>query len=172
MGSLEISHDILLKGSDLESCCKRVEHFFDRTTLIRYDEIFVSESESINGSGRDFSQRLQDGLAANRQVVGELLGNLQDEGFETVADLQDLEKGYLSKILHTIAHLQDGFIGVDSRFYNFEEDSHTVSRDLRQKILANPDNYWILRVIGRISSEDDDLYHALRTFEWKGKESD
>ena len=112
------------------------------------------------------------GLLANYQVTGELLKSLRDEGFETLADLQGLEKGYLSKILHTVAHLQDGFIGVDSRFYNLEEDSHNVSRDLRQKILAAPSSYWILRVIGRIASASEDPFDALRTFEWKGKGED
>lgn len=172
MGNLEISHDILLAGSNFESCSKRVNHFFDRTILIRYDEVLVLENESISGAEKEFRTRLQEGLAANRQVVGELLENLKDEGFVTLEDIQDLEKGYLSKILHTIAHLHDGFIGIDSRLYNLEEDSHGISPDLQQQIAAAPDNYWILKVKGLIASAGEDSLDALRTFEWKGKIND
>jgi hypothetical protein len=149
-----------------------VNHFFDRTILIRYDEVLVLENESISGAEKEFRTRLQEGLAANRQVVGELLENLKDEGFVTLEDIQDLEKGYLSKILHTIAHLHDGFIGIDSRLYNLEEDSHGISPDLQQQIAAAPDNYWILKVKGLIASAGEDSLDALRTFEWKGKISD
>jgi len=172
MENLEISHDVLLAGSDFASCRRQVDRFFARTMLIRYDEVLVLENESINGTGKEFPVRLQEGLAANRQATGELLKNLKDEGFETLEDLQGLEKGYVSKIFHTIAHLLDGFIGIDSRFYNLEEDSHGISRDLQQKILAAPQNYWILRVKGRIASAGEEPFQALRTFEWKGKGND
>ena len=173
MGNLEISHDILLAGADFESCRKRVERFFDRTMLIRYDEVLVLENESIGGTGKEFSTRLQEGLAANHQAIGELLENLKDEGFTTLEDLQGVEKGYVSKIFHTIAHLLDGFIGIDSRFYNLVEDSHDISRDLQQNILAAPQNYWIIKVKGRIASaKSENPFHVLRTFEWKGKSND
>ena len=172
MGNLEISHNILLAGSDFESCSKRVSRFFDRTMLIRYDKVIVLERESINGAENEFRTRLQEGLAANREVVGELLESLKDEGVVTLEGLQGLEKGYLSKILHTIAHLQDGFIGIDSCLYNLEEDSHGISPDLQQQIAAAPDNYWILKVKGIIASVGDDSLDALRTFEWKGKTDD
>jgi len=146
MGNLEISHDILLAGADFESCRKRVERFFDRTMLIRYDEVLVLENESIGGTEKEFSTRLH---------------------------LQGVEKGYVSKVFHTIAHLLDGFIGIDSRFYNLEEDSHDISRDLQQNILAVPHNYWIIKVKGRIASaKSEDPFHVLRTFEWKGKSND
>ena len=102
----------------------------------------------------------------------ELLESLKDEGVVTLEGLQGLEKGYLSKILHTIAHLQDGFIGIDSCLYNLEEDSHGISPDLQQQIAAAPDNYWILKVKGIIASVGDDSLDALRTFEWKGKTDD
>jgi len=151
MGNLEISHDVLLGG---------------------YDEVLVLENESINGSENEFRTRLQEGLASNQQAIGELLENLKEEGFVTLEDLRALEKGYVSKIFHTIAHLLDGFIGIDSRFYNLEEDSHGISRDLQQKILSAPQNYWVLRVKGRIASAGEEPFHALRTFEWKGKSND
>ena len=60
MENLEISHDILLAGSDFESCRKRAKHFFDRTMLIRYDEVLILENESVNGDDKEFSTRLQE----------------------------------------------------------------------------------------------------------------
>jgi hypothetical protein len=172
MGNLEISHDILIAGSDFESCQQQVKHFFKRTMLIRYDQVLVIENESINGTEKNFQVRIEAGLQANRKVLGEFLASLKGEGFFSLDDLQGLEKGYLSKILHTIAHLQDGFIGIDSRFYNLEEDSHTVTRHLQQKLQATPHTYWILRVKGRIASKGEDPFDALRTFEGRGRAHD
>jgi len=172
MESLEMFHDILVAGPDFEFCRKRVKRFFDRTPLVRYDEVLIPENESVNGEEKEFSSRLQEGLAANKKIIGELLVNLKAEGFVTLADLQDLEKGYVSKIFHTIAHLLDGFIGIDSRFYNLEEDSHGISRDLGRKIHISPHNFWMVRVRGRIAPAGEDPFDALRTFEWKGMDND
>ena len=169
MADLEIPHDILVAGTSFQTCRQRVHRFFDRTTLIHYDEILVVEPESVSSADRRFRERMAAGIAANRNVLGELLANLQEEGFTTLEDLQSLEKGYLSKILHTVAHILDGFIGIDSRFYNLEEDSHTVSRDLLNKILADPGSHWILSVKGRIASGAADPFDALRTFEGRPK---
>jgi len=172
MKDLEISHDILLAGPDFDTCRRRVERFFEKTMLIRYDRVRVQVSESFNGVDEEFLPRMYEALAANHQVLTELLENLKEEGFVTLEDLRDLEKGYISKVFHNIAHLLDGFIGIDSRFYNLEEDSHGISRDLQRKIYGAPGNYWIIRVMGRISTAGEDPLDALRTFEWKGKDSE
>ena len=173
MKDLEISHDVLLAGSDFESCRKRVERFFDRTMLIRYDRVLVLEEESLSGAEEEqFFLRIHEGIAANHDFLMELLKNLKDEGFVTLDDIQDLEKGYISKIFHTIAHLLDGFVGIDSRFYNLEEDSHGISRDMQQKIYGAPENYWIIRVKGSFTPAGEDPLDVLRTFEWKGKDND
>jgi hypothetical protein len=172
MRSLEILHDILVAGSDFASCSQRVNRFFDRTMLIRYDRILIIENESISGTDGSFKKRIGAGLAANQKILAGFLADLKEEGFASLDDLPSLEKGYLSKILHTIAHLQDGFIGVDSRFYNLEEDSHGISRNLQQKIAMAPGNYWLLMVKGRIASADADPLDALRTFEGRGSEND
>jgi hypothetical protein len=124
----------------------------------------------VNGGDSRCRDRLAAGLAANRAVLAELLTNLQEEGFRSLHDLVGLEKGYLSKVLHTVAHLQDGFIGIDSRFYNLEEDSHGISRDLQRKIATEPNRYWILRVKGGIGASGEDPLDALRTFETRGGE--
>jgi len=138
--------------------------------LIHYDEVLVREEESVNGTEKNFRVRLREGLQANREVLGKFLADLKDEGFSALDDLQAMEKGYLSKILHLIAHLQDGFIGIDSRFYNLAEDSHGVSKSLQQKIDAAPQKYWILKVTGRIASGAEDPLDALRTFEGRRKQ--
>ncbi len=169
MGNLEISHDILMAGPDFESCRQDVRRFFARSMLIRYDEVLVLEDESFNGTDKHFRNRIREGLQANREVLLKFLADLKEEGFISLDDLQDMEKGYLSKILHLIAHLQDGFIGIDSRFYNLAEDSHRVSGDLQGKIDATPHSYWILRVTGRITSAAADSLDALRTFEGRGE---
>jgi len=167
MGTLEISHDILVAGPDFAACRQQVNHFFARTLLVRYDDVQVLKDASINGLNENFWPAIDAGLAANKNVLGDFLESLKQEGFASLDDLQSLEKGYLSKTLHTIAHLLDGFIGIDSRFYNLEEDSHTVSRQMQQKIAAAPGHYWIVRVKGRIVSSGEDPLDALRTFEEK-----
>jgi len=170
MGKLEIAHSILIKGPDFETCSQQVRGFFDKTTLLRYDEVLIMENETQSGSGENFWAGIEDGLASNRKVLEELLENLKTEGFLTLDDLRNLERGYLSKVLHIIAHLQDGFIGIDSRFYNLEEDSHGVSMALRQKIQATPENYWLISVKGKIAATSEDPLDALRTFEGRDKD--
>lgn len=169
MWDLEIVHDILVEGSDFESCKQRVDSFFAKSMLIRYDKVLIMEKESVNGSDQTFWPRIQEGLTANKQALNQLLTNLKEEGFVTVDDLLSLEQGYLSKILHTIAHLKDGFVGIDSRFYNLVEDSHSITRGLLQKLIEATEHYWVMRVEGKIVSTSEDPFEALRTFEWKAK---
>ncbi|MEJ2057239.1 MAG: hypothetical protein P8X39_05310, partial [Desulfofustis sp.] len=59
-------------------------------------------------------------------------------------DLIDLNQGYQSKILHIIAHFLDGFIGIDSVFYNLIDDSHWLSDETRDKIEQQPDRFRLL----------------------------
>jgi hypothetical protein len=166
---LEVMHEILIAGSGFASCRQQLLRFFDRSMLLRYDEVVILENDSINGGAEGFRSRITQGLAANHRVLGEFIANLQEEGFISLDDLHGLEKGYLSKLLHIIAHLVDGFIGIDSRFYNLVEDSHGVSRNLFRQIEAAPEHYWILQVKGRIASPAEDPLDALRTFEGRTK---
>jgi len=168
---LKVSLDVLIAGSDFASCQQRVLRFFERTMLVRFDKVNVAEQESMHAADRAFWPRLDKGVSANRKVVGELVASLQEEGIATFEDLRKLEQGYLTKILHTIAHLMDGFIGIDSRFYSLEEDSHSVSKALRKSIHENPGQHWLLRVIGTIASESQDPIDALRTFEMQKRNS-
>ena len=168
---LEVSLDILVAGEDFASCRHKVSRFFDRTMLIRFDEVRVDEKESMNAADQAFWLRLDEGVSANRKIVGELVASMQEEGVATFEDLQKLEQGYLTKILHTIAHLLDGFIGIDSRFYSLEEDSHAISKALRRQIAAEPQQFWIVRVVGKIGTVSQDPLDALRTFEMKKQDS-
>jgi len=161
------THDLLVAGPDFETCRQKVERFFARTELIRYDEIRVEEA-AVNAGDPVFWERLAAGEAANRQIIDELFAELAAEGFQNAADFRHMGQGYLSKVFHTIAHLLDGFIGIDSRFYNLEEDSNRLSRGLRQQILAAPAAYWLLTVIGASHADDDNDLDRLRSFEKKG----
>lgn len=162
------THELLVAGPDFETCRHKVLRFFARTELIRYDVVRVREEAAVNAGNPVFWERLAQGEAANRQVIDELFAELAAEGFQTAADFRHLGQGYVSKVFHTIAHLLDGFIGIDSRLYNLEEDSHRLSRGLRQKILAAPAEYWLLTVIGASQAGDADPLDRLRSFEKKG----
>jgi hypothetical protein len=168
---LEVSIDVLVAGEDFASCHQRVRRFFDQTMLLRFDEVKIDEQGAINGADQAFWTRLDEGVSANKISVSELAANLKREGFASLTELQDLEKGYLTKTLHTIAHLLDGFIGIDSRFYSLEEDSHTVTSELRRQIAAQPQQFWILQVVGKIGTASKDPLDTLRTFEMKKKDS-
>jgi hypothetical protein len=61
-----------------------------------------------------------------------------------IEDLLALKPGYPSKVLHILTHMLDGFIGIDSAFYNLVEDSHWLSEPLRTTILRNPEGYWLV----------------------------
>lgn len=143
---LEITHDILVSGPDADSCKKRVLRFFDKTQLVKYDSIHFEEGKTLSAEKELFWTRVTDGIAANRRVIQELADELKESGFETADDLPTLPQGYQSKILHTITHILDGFIGIDSRFYNLEEDSHWLSEPLREKIKADPTAFWLVAV--------------------------
>ena len=164
---MEIPLDFLVAGEDFASCRHRVERFFERTMLVRFDQVQIDEEGSVGAADQAFWQQLDEGIEENRKTVSELAVKLQQEGYTSLAELQDLEKGYLTKILHTIAHLLDGFIGIDSRFYSLEEDSHAISSELRKRIAAEPQKFWIIRVIGKIGAASQDPLDALRTFEIK-----
>jgi len=168
---LEVSLDVLVSGEDFVSCRHRVSRFFERTMLVRFDEVRVDQEESFNAADQPFWVRLDEGISVNRRTVNELAANLKQAGYSSLEELQDLEKGYLTKMLHTIAHLLDGFIGIDSRFYSLEEDSHTISNGLREQIAAQPQQFWILRVVGKIGTAGPDPLDALRTFEIKRQDS-
>jgi hypothetical protein len=57
-----------------------------------------------------------------------------------------LQQGYVTKVLHTLTHLLDGFIGIDSVFYNLVEDSHWASEGLLKALQDTAGEYWLVPV--------------------------
>lgn len=126
--------------------------FFNNSSLLQYDSIAVVEEESYNAEKQEFWPALEQVINANMSILRGFIDDLQGEGCREIKDLQRLAMGYPSKLLHMIAHLVDGFIGIDSVFYNLIEDSHWISEALRKAVLKAPDRYWIVRLEASFSS--------------------
>ena len=150
IGTTTYYHEILTKGSDFQFSKKRVLRFFKKYQLVSYSHIYVIESASLPASSHDFEGRLQKALLKNRQLLHTLLHELQSEGYTTIQALQTMPQGHRTKIFHVITHLLDGFFGLDTHFYNLEEDSHWVSAALWEKIKATPSQYWLLPIKAEI----------------------
>ena len=82
----------------------------------------------------------------NRDRVAALALELEQTGARTIADLKHVEHGYPSKILHVLTHFLDGFIGIDSHFYNLPDDSHWVNKVRADDIRANSSHYWLIHL--------------------------
>jgi hypothetical protein len=105
-------------------------------------------------------------LADNRQVLQKLIGELQAAGINDFNDLSAMPQGFQSKIFHTMAHLLDGFFGIDSRFYNLQEDSHWLSASLRRQIEAGPpEEFWLITVVATLEAKEHHAIAGLRSFE-------
>lgn len=150
LGKRKYQHEILVKGPDFESCRKKVLHFFEKYQLVRYSSIRVIENESVSASGSGFDKRLRKAILKNRKILHDLIKELRGEGFTMLEDLNVLPQGYQSKVLHVITHFLDGFFGIDTYFYNLEDDSHWVSEEFQGKIKASPSHYWIITLEARI----------------------
>ena len=123
-----------------------MERYLSGNQLITYTEFFVRTEEILSGTDNSFRQTLERGLAANESFARRMLDHLKEEGVTTLDQLLDLRQGYATKILHTLTHLLDGFIGIDSVFYNLVEDSHRVSPGLTEAIRLAPAEYWLVPV--------------------------
>jgi len=146
----EYHHEILVKGSDFESCKQRVLHFFEKYQLVRYSQITILENYSLPASSPDFGDRLMRAVLKNRQIVHNLVKELQNEGVVTLYDVGEILQGYKSKMLHVITHFVDGFFGIDTFFYNLEDDTHWVTEEFQKKLYAAPSHYWILTIKAKI----------------------
>ncbi|MDH5298013.1 MAG: hypothetical protein OEV91_03255 [Desulfobulbaceae bacterium] len=163
MQPLHVKHLLLADGPDFDTCRQRVEHFFARTILVKYDTVRVVAADSHAGDDPRFWPALEQGVAANRAFLAELLSDLAEAGVRSASDLATLPQGYASKTLHTIAHLLDGFIGIDSRFYNLSADSHWLPDRQRQQIEADPAHHWLISVEASSAAGDADRVFTLRT---------
>lgn len=163
--NLEITHKILAMEPDFEKSAGHVLRFLERTTLVRYDAARVVADQSCSGADPRFWPWLEQGLADNRQVLTKLIGELRTAGTREFSDLISLPQGFQSKIFHTMAHLLDGFFGIDSQFYSLPEDSHWLGDNMRRQIEADPEDFWLVTVVGTLKSPAHHALAGLRSFE-------
>jgi len=147
-------HKIVSRADTLAAAQKYVYGFFDKSMLIHYDTVKVITKRSLSATDKDFWQEVDTAIAQNKSVLGKYIADLKETGCQSVDDFKSINHGYPSKIFHLIAHLLDGFIGIDSVFYNLPEDSHWLSDKLRNKIIAAPERYWLLYVEGYFISQN------------------
>jgi len=159
-------HLLLTIGTDQDDAQARVQRFFAKNFLVKYDQVIILVERTANASEADFGKRLAEGVAANHRVVAGLLGELGEGGFEKLTDLLEMRQGYESKLLHMITHLLDGFFGIDSVFFNLEEDSHGISERLATAIKANPAVFWLVAAECLSDADHDpDRLALIRRFE-------
>ena len=162
---LEVTHTILTMEPDLEKSSAHVLRFLDRTTLVHYDAVRVIAAQSCSGADSRFWPWLEQGLADNRQILRQLIGELRAAGTKEFNDLLAMPQGFQSKLFHTMAPLLDGFFGIDSRFYNLPEDSHWLGEGLRSQIEATPEDFWLVTVAATLESPAHQTIAGLRSFE-------
>ena len=139
-------HKMLLGGDSFDHCSDQVHRFFDLTSLVIYDCIETIASQSQCGLDAEFFKQVERAESRNRQMVQGLIGDLVKADIKTTIDLHKVEQGYLSKTLHILSHFLDGFIGIDSYFYNLLDDSHWLGPATAQSIRQNPGHYWLLHI--------------------------
>lgn len=158
-----VSHTILVSAPDLDEACHRVKRFFSLTLLVRYEPVVIDREACCRADDPLFMPVLEAGLTANRTFLAEQLAELKAAGFNSLDALLEMERGYASKVLHTATHILDGFIGIDSVFYNLEEDSHWLSSELRQRLNSAPEGYWLVRAECRLAGPAGDPFGSLRS---------
>lgn len=141
-----ISHYFLVRAQSGVLAARHVERFLSANQLISYAEFFVQPEEILEGNHQKFWDTLEKGVAANNIFARRMLAHLKEEGVTTLDQLLELKQGYATKVLHTLTHLLDGFIGIDSVFYNLVEDSHWVSGELSAAIRGHASEYWLVPV--------------------------
>ncbi len=139
-------HKILLAGDSFDHCSQQVHRYFDLTSLVIYDCIETIQNKSFSGLDAVFFDQIARAESHNRQAVQNLIDELVKAKFQKTVDFQNIEQGYLSKTLHILSHLLDGFIGIDSYFYNLMDDSHWLPQTTAQAIHKNPKHYWLLHI--------------------------
>jgi hypothetical protein len=137
-------HSILVSGEHYEDCKAQIDSFFEKTTLVQYDKISIDNDAIVNGDSEHFSERLKKGLDRNTAVLAKFIDELKTTGFEKRSDLPSLKQGYPSKVLHIIAHFLDGFIGIDTVFYNLIDDSHWISAKTKEQLTNHPEKFWLV----------------------------
>jgi hypothetical protein len=139
-------HNILLGGESFAHCSQQVHKFFDLTSLVIYDCIEIREQQSVSGLNTNFRPLIHRAEEKNKETVQRLIAEISQSGITEVSDLINIKQGYLSKTFHILSHFLDGFIGIDSYFYNLLDDSHWLSPETSQLIEKKPEHYWLLHV--------------------------
>ena len=139
-------HNILLTGDSFEHCSHQVHKFFDLTSLVIYDCIEAREELSLSGLDAVFIDRITAAENRNRTLVQELIVELEKTGVRKTGDLSAVEQGYASKTLHILSHFLDGFIGIDSYFYNLIDDSHWLPPQTAATIHDDPQHHWLIHI--------------------------
>jgi hypothetical protein len=139
----------LVEAKDYTLGCEKVTYFLDNTAQVTYEDITNDRDLSCSASDPKFWKMVGNGLEKNSQSVIGLIRDLEESGYNQLTELAEMKQGYESKTLHILVHFLDGFIGIDSSFYNLMEDSHLLSDSLRQKIKQTPNHYWLLQINAR-----------------------
>ncbi len=147
-------HYFLIQSIDFESACDHITRFLESYALLSYDHLKFDREGSRRASDPGFTALLEILQQRNKEIIKQFLNELFQEGYAEIFDLAEIPQGYLSKIFHTLAHLLDGFLGIDSYFYNLEEDSHGISPQLKRKLLEIPDRFWLIKVYGFTEIEE------------------
>ncbi|WP_457578103.1 hypothetical protein [Desulfomarina sp.] len=139
-------HKILLAGDSFTASRDQVLRFFRKTMLVKYDRIQVVKEKSCNSRDSIFLQQLQDAEKLNRVQVRNLVEELKQAGFSSLDSLESIHQGYESKLLHILSHFLDGFIGIDSSFYNLIDDSHRLPENCSAFIADSEKKLWLLHL--------------------------
>jgi hypothetical protein len=161
-------HWILVKADSKEEAKTHIKSFLDKYELLYYDKIEFSEI--LRGDDIKFFDTLFSLMKINKNIIESFINDLEEEGYKTLRDLKDLPQGYLSKILHTLTHLLDGFMGIDSYFYNLIEDSHFVSKKEIYAIQREPEKYYLVKIKG-YSEVSEPLFEWLKPLMKKEKDN-
>lgn len=140
-------HVILVSAPTADDGKGKVRKFFQETSLVRYDQIDIQE-EVLCGLDSCFQDRLELAQQENKRLLNGFIEELAAAGCRTKQDLSRVSQGYQSKILHIVAHFLDGFIGIDSAFYNLVDDSHWLLDETAAAIAESPKDYWLFSLRG------------------------
>lgn len=160
-GPLAVRHLLLAAALDKATAVRNVLNFMQANELIRYDRVSVNAEKTCSAEQSEFWEHVKAGMDLNRLRCQEFLSELRQESYSGIMDITAVLQGYLSKLLHTVAHLQDGFFGIDSAFYNLAEDSHQISQKVRRHIEQHPESHWVVEV-RCVSYNQEDAFEALK----------
>ncbi len=146
---------MLLVGDSFDHCNEQVHKFFDLTSLVIYDCIVAIESQSYSSLDADFFDRIVAAEKYNRQMVQNLIDELIKAKIQKTEDFINIEQGYQSKTLHILSHFLDGFIGVDSYFYNLIDDSHWLPPKTAQAIHDKSHHFWLVHINGFATTAEE-----------------